>query len=231
MRLNKNFKRKLPSSGLYKKEQITILVMILCFTLSGVLLPRPKVKSLLIGCMNLPAVGSTDTLDVETSEKVSVKVSETEKDFKQAKSDKKIDKKDESEDKQKENPDEDSEDAQNDNLSKTSEKDNAQASSGSHSSSSSSGNSSPGSNSSSNSSSGSSSSNNSSSGSGSSGSSSSGSSSSAPTQTEKVWVPPVYQTVHHDAVYETVKVVVCNYCGAEFSSAGEFQVHKEDNGG
>lgn len=33
---------------------------------------------------------------------------------------------------------------------------------------------------------------------------------------QKVWVPPVYQTIHHDAVYNTVKVVVCNYCGAEF---------------
>lgn len=70
----------------------------------------------------------------------------------------------------------------------------------------------------------------SSSGSGSSGSTSSGGSASqAPA--EKVWVPPVYKTVHHEAVYETVKVVVCNYCGAEFSSAGEFQVHKDANGG
>lgn len=48
---------------------------------------------------------------------------------------------------------------------------------------------------------------------------------------QKVWVPPVYQTIHHDAVYNTVKVVVCNYCGAEFGSAGEFQVHKDANGG
>lgn len=53
-------------------------------------------------------------------------------------------------------------------------------------------------------------------------------SSSAPA---KVWVPPVYKTVHHDAVYQTVKVVICNYCGAEFSSTGEFQVHKDANGG
>ena len=44
-------------------------------------------------------------------------------------------------------------------------------------------------------------------------------------------MPPVYQTIHHDAVYNTVKVVVCNYCGAEFGSAGEFQVHKDANGG
>lgn len=60
----------------------------------------------------------------------------------------------------------------------------------------------------------------------------SGSSPSTPAkQPEKVWVPPVYKTVHHDAVYNTVTVVVCNYCGAEFGSAGEFQAHKDANGG
>lgn len=60
----------------------------------------------------------------------------------------------------------------------------------------------------------------------------SGSTPAAPApQPEKVWVPPVYKTVHHDAVYNTVTVVVCNYCGAEFGSAGEFQVHKDANGG
>lgn len=60
----------------------------------------------------------------------------------------------------------------------------------------------------------------------------SGSSPSTPAkQPEKVWVPPVYKTVHHEAVYNTVTVVVCNYCGAEFGSAGEFQAHKDANGG
>lgn len=60
----------------------------------------------------------------------------------------------------------------------------------------------------------------------------SGSTPAAPApQPEKVWVPPVYKTVHHDAVYNTVTVVVCNYCGAEFGSAGEFQAHKDANGG
>lgn len=48
---------------------------------------------------------------------------------------------------------------------------------------------------------------------------------------DKVWVPPVYETIHHEAVYETQRVYVCNYCSAEFSSAGEFQVHKNANGG
>ena len=48
---------------------------------------------------------------------------------------------------------------------------------------------------------------------------------------EKVWVPPVYQTIHHDAVYQTVRIVVCNYCGAAFDTVGEFQVHKDANGG
>ena len=48
---------------------------------------------------------------------------------------------------------------------------------------------------------------------------------------EKIWVPPVYETVHHEAVYETVRVIICNYCSEEFSSVGEFQVHKDEHGG
>ena len=48
---------------------------------------------------------------------------------------------------------------------------------------------------------------------------------------EKIWVPPVYEIVHHEAVYETVRVVACNYCSEEFGSVGEFQVHKDANGG
>ncbi len=54
---------------------------------------------------------------------------------------------------------------------------------------------------------------------------------SAPAEPEKKWVPPVYKTVHHEAVYQTQQIVVCNYCGAEFSSTSEFQAHKEANGG
>ena len=53
----------------------------------------------------------------------------------------------------------------------------------------------------------------------------------APPEPEKVWVPPVYTTVHHEAVYETIQMVCCNYCGATFGSVGEFQVHKDANGG
>lgn len=48
---------------------------------------------------------------------------------------------------------------------------------------------------------------------------------------EKVWVPPVYETIHHEAIYETVRVVVCNYCSETFNNVGEFQVHKDANGG
>lgn len=48
---------------------------------------------------------------------------------------------------------------------------------------------------------------------------------------EKVWVPPVYEIVHHDAVYKTVRIVVCNYCSENFDSVGAFQVHKDANGG
>ncbi len=52
-----------------------------------------------------------------------------------------------------------------------------------------------------------------------------------PVEPPKVWVPPVYTTVHHEAIYETRRSVICNYCGAAFGSAGEFQVHKDANGG
>ena len=55
--------------------------------------------------------------------------------------------------------------------------------------------------------------------------------SSSSSSSGKVWVPPVYKTVHHEAVYETRRVVICNYCGATFASTGEFQVHKDANGG
>lgn len=53
----------------------------------------------------------------------------------------------------------------------------------------------------------------------------------APAEPEKVWIPPVYTTVHHEAIYKTVQMVCCNYCGATFGSVGEFQVHKDENGG
>lgn len=48
---------------------------------------------------------------------------------------------------------------------------------------------------------------------------------------DKTWVPPVYKTVHHEAVYEKVKVYICNKCKEEFPSAGDFQVHKDLHGG
>lgn len=51
------------------------------------------------------------------------------------------------------------------------------------------------------------------------------------TPVEKEWVPPVYRTIHHDAVYETKRVVSCNYCNELFLTVGEFQIHKDANGG
>ncbi len=56
-------------------------------------------------------------------------------------------------------------------------------------------------------------------------------SASTPVEPEKVWVPPVYETIHHDAVYETVSIVICNYCAEEFESTSDFQIHKAANGG
>lgn len=55
--------------------------------------------------------------------------------------------------------------------------------------------------------------------------------SSTPTMSEKTWVPPVYETIHHEAVYDTVRMVVCNYCSESFRTVGEFQIHKDANGG
>ena len=52
-----------------------------------------------------------------------------------------------------------------------------------------------------------------------------------PEETEKVWVPPVYETIHHEAIYEKIRIVVCNYCSEEFKTVGEFQVHKDAHGG
>lgn len=52
-----------------------------------------------------------------------------------------------------------------------------------------------------------------------------------PKEPEKVWVPPVYEIIHHEAIYETIRVVICNYCSEEFSTVGEFQVHKNAHGG
>lgn len=51
------------------------------------------------------------------------------------------------------------------------------------------------------------------------------------TSSKKTWIPPVYKTVHHDAVYETRRMVICNYCSETFDSTGEFQIHKDANGG
>lgn len=53
----------------------------------------------------------------------------------------------------------------------------------------------------------------------------------APKEPEKEWVPPIYEIIHHEAIYETVRVVICNYCSEEFSTVGEFQVHKNTHGG
>jgi hypothetical protein len=63
-------------------------------------------------------------------------------------------------------------------------------------------------------------------------------SSSTPTEIEKIWVEPVYKTVHHEAVTQTVTKYVCNderngyTCHAEFDSAEAFyNQHKLPTGG
>lgn len=62
---------------------------------------------------------------------------------------------------------------------------------------------------------------------------------SEPDSTEKVWVPPVYKTIHHEAVYETRQVYICSgfinenadVCNQAFSSLEEWGTHKSINGG
>lgn len=62
---------------------------------------------------------------------------------------------------------------------------------------------------------------------------------SEPDSTEKVWVPPVYKTIHHEAVYETRQVYICSgfinenadVCNQVFSSLEEWGTHKSINGG
>lgn len=49
----------------------------------------------------------------------------------------------------------------------------------------------------------------------------------------KTWVPPVYKTVHHEAVYESKSVEMCTEpgCGKYFDTIEEFQAHKASEGG
>ena len=49
----------------------------------------------------------------------------------------------------------------------------------------------------------------------------------------KTWVPPVYKTVHHEAVYESKTVEMCTEegCGKYFDTPAEFQAHQASEGG
>lgn len=209
MHLIKHSKNKSSSPGLYKKERAAILVMLFCFALSGVFLPNAKVKASLISSLDLPTIEATDAIQAELPEDISDEDTELDEgaDAELSDEDSKEDDSEEEKEKDKEKENEKKDDKKKETSTETKADKNQTDKKPS-------GNASGGS----------------SSGSGSSGNTSSGGSTSqAPA--EKVWVPPVYETVHHEAVYQTVKVVVCNYCGAEFSSAGEFQVHKDANGG
>lgn len=129
---------------------------------------------------------------------------------------------DENESADEDEDDADSESGDNDNAANDSDSDSSSSSgsSGNSSGSSSSGSSSSGSSSSSSSSS--------------SGSSSSGSSSSSSSSGKtKVWVPPVYKTVHHDAIYKSVQYWKCtNPAHSEvFTSLAAAQQHKANVGG
>lgn len=56
-----------------------------------------------------------------------------------------------------------------------------------------------------------------------------------PTHTHN-WVPvtttvhhdAVYKTVHHDAVYQTVTTIICNSCGATFSTQAQAEAHMDE---
>lgn len=218
MTIFRNLKNLIKKSGLHRKEQLTILFTVICFALSGFFLPSLK-KDLSLEAEQVSAKSEIkDNAKKKSSKKadknicktplVTEDTTQTEDNADDTTSDEAADASDPA------NPEDDA--AQNKNSDEAADAatpsqdqnaSNTPAASGSSSGSTSS------------------SSQPSQSGSG------SAATPSTPAAPEKVWVPPVYKTVHHDAVYQTVKVVICNYCGAEFNSTGEFQVHKDANGG
>lgn len=214
MTIFKNIKNLIKKSGLHRKEQMAIMFTVICFVLSGIFLPSLK-KELSLESGTISAKSEIkENIKKKSSKKTDPNICKTPtvtEDTSQAventdksDSEESTDTSDTASTQNNEAENKNSEETQTADASTPSPDQSistAPASSGSSSGSTSS--STPP-------------------------SQSSSGSSSAPA---KVWVPPVYKTVHHDAVYQTVKVVICNYCGAEFSSTGEFQVHKDANGG
>lgn len=214
MTIFKNIKNLIKKSGLHRKEQMAIMFTVICFVLSGIFLPSLK-KELSLESGTISAKSEIkENIKKKSSRKtdpnicktptVTEDTSQVAENTDKSDSEESTDTSDTASTQNNEAENKNSEETQTADASTPSPDQSistAPASSGS----------SPGSTSSSTPP-----------------SQSSSGSSSAPA---KVWVPPVYKTVHHDAVYQTVKVVICNYCGAEFSSTGEFQVHKDANGG
>ena len=220
MTIFKNIKNLIKKSGLHRKEQMAIMFTIICFVLSGIFLPSLK-KELSLESVTISAISAKSEIKENTKKKSSKKTdsnicktptvtedtSQAAENTDKSDSEEITDTSDTASTQNNEAENKNSEETQTADASTPSPDQSiptAPASSGSSSGSTSS--STPP-------------------------SQSGGGSSSAPAAPEKVWVPPVYKTVHHDAVYQTVKTVICNYCGAEFSSTGEFQVHKDANGG
>ena len=217
MTIFKNIKNLIKKSGLHRKEQMAIMFTVICFVLSGIFLPSLK-KELSFESGTISAKSEIKENTKKKSSKktdpnicktptVTEDTSQAAENTDKSDSEESTDTSDSASTQNNEAENKNSEETQTADASTPSPDQSistAPASSGSSSGSTSS--STPPSQS----------------GSG---------SSSAPAAAAKVWVPPVYKTVHHDAVYQTVKAVICNYCGAEFSSTGEFQVHKDANGG
>mgnify|MGYP003377965611 CR=1 FL=1 len=215
-------KNWIKGKGPYRKEQQVLAILLICFVVSGAALP--VIGKTLQTTDGLPDTSisegssTSDTQEPSSDEDPSTIPEEDPADPDSATSS-------EASDSEEEAPQEDptgTSDGQTGGTGTGSGSGSSKPSGGSQSSSSSGGNSSGGTGGSS--------------GSGSSSSSGSGSSGSStpsqePDDSEKVWVPPVYETIHHEAVYETRRVYVCNFCSAEFNSVGEFQVHKDENGG
>lgn len=217
----KNFVENLLKKGsLYRKELTVILTILLCFAASGICLPNARAQ--LLAKESVESQVSVPVLAENTSKKPS---SELEKNVKDTD---KSNKNDEEKDNKKDNDDKKEKDSD---KNKDSKKDNEKASdtstadSTSHDTASSTTSQTPAEYNSGNNASGSTAP------SGGNTAPAAPATPAAPPEPEKVWVPPVYTTVHHEAVYETIQVVCCNYCGATFGSVGEFQVHKDANGG
>ena len=207
MKIFTKFKELFAHSATQRKERMVIITTLLCFAISGIALPQIKAQEgTLLDASTVQQEQSTEDSDSSSSLKEKKEEQKKEPEEQKEEETSEEEKEESKEEKESSTDKKEAEEKESSTDKKEAEKKESEKKASEDNTAANNGSSS--------------SSNN------------SGSTPAAPApQPEKVWVPPVYKTVHHDAVYNTVTVVVCNYCGAEFGSAGEFQAHKDANGG